>query len=78
MNNDKIYEIMKAGIEFTKAFRERDKIIMEFAQIINKYSLENDSNTPDFILAEYLYECLQNANLIIGRRCIWYNPENKS
>ena len=28
------------------------------SSLINKYSMENKSNTPDFILARYLIECL--------------------
>ena len=30
----------------------------ELAGLINKYSLENNSNTPDYILAHYLHQCL--------------------
>jgi hypothetical protein len=75
--NDKIYELMRIGLEFTNTYKNKKELVEIFAAAINKYSLENDSNTPDFILAEYLYDCLQNANLIIGRRSVWYNPENK-
>lgn len=30
----------------------------ELAGLLNKYSMENGSDTPDFILAEYLISCL--------------------
>ena len=30
----------------------------ELAALINKYSLENVSSTPDYILARYLNQCL--------------------
>lgn len=30
----------------------------DLAHVINKHSKENGSNTPDFILAQYLEECL--------------------
>ena len=40
----------------TMTFKEELEIL------INKHSMENDSNTPDFILADYLMECLQNFN----------------
>lgn len=30
----------------------------ELSALINSFSLENSSNTPDFILAEYLMDCL--------------------
>ena len=26
--------------------------------LINKHSMENGSNTPDYILADYLFDCL--------------------
>lgn len=32
----------------------------ELAILINKYSKENESDTPDFILAQYLKGCLAN------------------
>lgn len=31
---------------------------LELSSLINKYSLENDSNTPDYILARFLRDCL--------------------
>jgi hypothetical protein len=34
----------------------------ELAQLINKYSLENGSNTPDYVLATYLTNCLFEFN----------------
>ena len=30
----------------------------ELRSLINKYSLENDLNTPDFILAAFMKNCL--------------------
>ena len=44
----------------------------ELTSLINKYSLENASNTPDFIIAQYLIECLQSYNLAIMLRNKWY------
>lgn len=46
----------------------------ELEILINKYNKENDSNTPDFILAEYLLNCLKNYNNIIKKREIWFYP----
>lgn len=60
-----------------KTSKNRKNIIKEFEVIINQYSLENDSNTPDFILAEYLFDCLLTGHLLIAKRTVWYNPENK-
>jgi len=37
-----------------------------------KYSIERGSNTPDFILAEYLKQCLETFDMCIRRREEWY------
>jgi hypothetical protein len=44
----------------------------ELEQLINKYSKENGSNTPDFILAQYLGRCLENFDLTVNRRESWH------
>lgn len=36
----------------------REAFIRDIAGVINTHSMENGSNTADFILAEYLYSCL--------------------
>jgi len=54
-----------------------DKFKKELEQLINKYSMENDSNTPDFILAEYLSNCLRTFNTTIQRRESWYGRDKK-
>jgi hypothetical protein len=41
-------------------------------RLINTYSKENDSNTPDFILAKYLQGCLQVWNACVTDREKWY------
>ena len=37
-----------------------DAFKTELRQLINKHSKENGSNTQDFILAEYLTQCLDS------------------
>ena len=50
----------------------------ELSALINKYSQENLSNTPDFILAEYLSSCLKGFNKAIKDRQNWYgNPQKE-
>lgn len=44
----------------------------ELMELINKHSIENESDTPDFILAEYLYRCLKNFKITINHRENWY------
>jgi len=44
--------------------------------LINRHSKENGSNTPDFILAEYLTSCLEAFETATNERQGWYgiNP----
>lgn len=46
----------------------------ELQQLINKHSLENHSDTPDFILAQYLVTCLEAFNQATSDRTHWYKP----
>lgn len=61
---------------------DRSRIISEFAEVINRNSLEQGSNTPDFIIAEYLVHHLQLLNEYTKQRREWYAkysmPENQS
>lgn len=43
--------------------------------LINCHSLENQSNTPDFILAKYIDECLDAFVKATNRREQWYSRE---
>lgn len=45
--------------------------IEELTELINKHSMENDSNTPDFLLAKYLVNCLENYNQIVDSKRIF-------
>lgn len=58
------------GIE-EHAQRKSD-FFSELEQLLNKYSVENGSNTPDFIVAQYLLHCLQAFNSAVNRRETWY------
>ena len=50
----------------------------ELANLINRYSLENDSDTPDFMLAAYLRSCLEVVAGFIRQREKWYGRRVKS
>lgn len=50
--------------------------LKELENLINRYSKENGSDTPDFILAEYLNDCLETFNHIHQRRSRWYNEKH--
>jgi hypothetical protein len=53
---------------------DRKQLVDDFAEVINKRSIENFSNTPDFILAEYLVRCLENWNQTTVQRNTWFRP----
>lgn len=43
----------------------------DLASLLNRYSLENGSNTPDWLMAGYLYDCLLAFNSALRRRERW-------
>lgn len=47
----------------------------DLEHLINYHSLENLSNTPDFIIAEYLTTCLLNYNDAVTKRDKWFNVD---
>ena len=51
---------------------EESQFQKELAALINTYSKENDSDTPDFILARYLNAVLDNFNAAVMDREQWY------
>lgn len=44
----------------------------ELTALINKHSLEGESDTPDFILAKFLKNSLKAFNEATRRRSDWY------
>lgn len=44
----------------------------ELCTLINKYSKENGSDTPDWILTEYLINCLDVFDMTVNQRETWY------
>lgn len=44
----------------------------ELEMLINEHSKENESDTPDFILAQYLKSCLANYAETVKARDKWY------
>jgi hypothetical protein len=49
----------------------------EIEGTLNKFSAENGSNTPDFILAQYLIDCLAAYDRAVMAREKWYGREPK-
>ena len=50
----------------------------ELTKLINQFSKESDSNTPDFILAEYMNDCLTAFNRAVNTRALWYGGFDRS
>ncbi len=44
----------------------------DIAQVLNRHSAENGSNTPDFILSDFLLGCLATYDSTQARRERWY------
>lgn len=47
----------------------------ELEILINCHSRENGSNTPDFILADYLADCLTAYDKAVTNRDMWTVPQ---
>lgn len=47
----------------------------ELAALINRHCRENESNTPDFLLADYMAKCLAAFESVVERRERWYGRE---
>jgi hypothetical protein len=58
-------------IEVTK----REAFARELKKLINKYSLEGVSDTPDFILAEHLLRSLELFHQTTNVRKSWYSDD---
>lgn len=52
-----------------------DTFEKELEHLINKYCKENESNTPDWILANYLAECLKAFNVAVQQREGFYGRD---
>ena len=46
----------------------------ELSTLINSHSRENKSDTPDYILAEYMMSCLKAFEKATVVRHLWYDP----
>jgi hypothetical protein len=48
---------------------------IEICTALNRVSAENASNTPDYILAQYLLACLAAFNIAVQQRETWYGRD---
>lgn len=47
----------------------------ELTSLINRFSKENESNTPDFILAQFLEQCFSVFTTSVQQRETWYGRD---
>ena len=70
------YESVPARVKPKESFddlrKNREVFKRDLTHLINKHCLENNSNTPDFILAEYLCMCLDNFTAASNARTKWF------
>lgn len=59
-------------VVLTEIVPKEEQFYRELTSLLNKYSKENESNTPDFLLASYLIRCLDAFNSITNSRENWY------
>lgn len=45
--------------------------------LINEHSKENESDTPDFILADYINDCLEAFKYAVRKREQWHGRQAK-
>ncbi len=50
----------------------------ELTALLNRYSKENDSDTPDWVLANYLIGCLQEWGDAMAAREKWHGREKSA
>lgn len=56
---------------------KKDKSLAnDLASLLNEYNEESLSDTPDFILANFLLGCLRSFNAGINDRERWYDNEH--
>ena len=49
----------------------RASLFRDLRDLLNRHSVEGESNTPDFILADYMLGCLQIYENTLRRRTAW-------
>lgn len=65
--------ISKFGSEIKGDSMNRSQLRKDIEMAINRNCAENGSDTPDFILAEYLTDCLEAFDKTVKARSRWYN-----
>jgi hypothetical protein len=51
---------------------QETRFVEELEVLVNRYSMEVGSNTPDFVLAQYIRQCLEAFDNSVRARDKWY------
>ena len=49
----------------------------ELEELINKHNIERESDTPDYILADYLMGCLESYRVTVKMRDKWHGCDSQ-
>lgn len=60
--------------KITNKITDDHPFVKELETLINMHSMENGSNTPDFILANYLKDCLVAYNNAYALKQVYFYP----
>lgn len=52
-----------------------DDFMKELSVLLNRYGKDSDTNTPDYILAEYLENCIDSFERAIDLRDAWHTKD---
>jgi acyl carrier protein len=69
---DKKMMVDEGIIAEPETVEDRSTFELALENLINRYSIENESDTPDFILAQYLRACLDAFKVAVRERDRWY------
>lgn len=76
-SNLSLYDWCKQEMNKTKETQSAGRVVSTFEnelmQLLNKHSRENMSDTPDYILAQYLNSCLAAYSIAVTQRDQWWN-----
>lgn len=65
--------VVDAYLDAQIAAERRARFVRDVASAVNCNSAENTSNTPDFILAEFMVKTLEAYESAVRRRAKWYD-----
>lgn len=69
---DEIYHERSPNPASAEIYGGDDSLWSQIATVLNRHSAESASNTPDFILAEYLKDCLRAFDRATNARGHWW------